>query len=77
MSWTENLHRLLYTHKRLCNKLHSQHSPVFDSEGHSPDVWLSIEAGEVDGDLVVANDDVGVVVGHDGVLVDDLAVVDL
>lgn len=54
------------------------HSLVFDSEGHIPDLRLSMVAGEVDHDMVMANDVIrGEVLGHDCVLVDDLVVVGL
>lgn len=55
------------------------HSPVFDPEGQALDVWLCVEAGEVDLDLVLAGDDavLRAVPRRDGVLVEDLAVVHL
>lgn len=55
-----------------------QHTPVFDSEHHRPDVWLSLEAGKLEGELALANDDVRrLFLAQDGVTVDDLAVVGL
>lgn len=56
----------------------SYNTPVFDSEGHSLDIWLSMDAGEVDLGFVLASDHVrGHVLGNNGVLVDDLAAVGL
>ena len=53
------------------------HSPVFDFEGHSPGVWLVVEAGEVDVHLVMTSDGARAVPSHDGVLVHDFAAVGL
>lgn len=45
------------------------HSPVFDFEGHGFDVWLVVEAGEIDFHFVMANDlGFGHVLSKDGVL---------
>lgn len=58
-------------------KVCSHHTPVFKFEAQVLDVWLTIETGEVDMHWVVTVDHVkrGAVSCHDGILVDNLAVV--
>ncbi len=59
-------------------KLGRNHIPVFDPEGHGLEVRLGVVAGEVNEDLIVADDEGGgAVPRHDGVLVDDFTVVHL
>lgn len=79
---TEQTHNLAFFEtKNNNNMIHTQknnHTPVSDSEVGSLDIWLNVDAREVDVNLVLASDDTrGALLVCDSVLVDNMAVVRL